>query len=94
MADTLQNIPLPASTWVNLYLSAPVAGAGIVVGDRLSLQNIGESVIRVNSGATQPTSSSGFREISPGEIWSNEAGDSGAWAFSPVIGGLVNIRGL
>lgn len=92
MADTLQDITLPADTWVNIYAHPIIVAAGISVGDLISAQNTGQTRIMVHAGATMPTSTSGERIIRPDVVWSNDAGDAGAWMMSSVIDGLVNVR--
>lgn len=92
MADTLQDITLPANTWVNIYTQPVIVAAGITVGTAISAQNTGQTRISANAGATQPTSTSGERVIPQTQVWSNDSGDSGAWFYSPVFDGLVNVR--
>ena len=85
MADTLPNTPLPANTWVDLY-----AATGITVGTKLLLQNLGNSSIRLASSATTP-SGDGFKRVYSGSSAYNATGDSGAWAYSPVVDGVANV---
>lgn len=92
MADTLENIVLPANTWVNIYLHPTIVAAGITVGEQISSQNIGSTSIRLFAGATAPTTSDGYRTSEQNEIWVNDSGDAGAWFYSSVFDGLVNVR--
>ena len=85
MADTLDNINLPANTWVDLY-----AAAGINPGTQLGVQNLGAVGIRLATSPTQPTGD-GFQRLASDKYTTNKAGSSGAWAFSPVIDGVVNV---
>lgn len=88
MADTLANTTLPANTWVDLY-----ADTGISVGTKISVQNIGSNTIKLSTKLTTPISSDGFAELTPGnDQFDNDAGDSGAWAFSPIVIGLIQVR--
>ena len=88
MADTLNNIPLPADTWVDLY-----AASGITVGLPMVSQNLGGTTIRLTAKATSPLITDGYNELAPGnDVFSNENADSGAWAFSPVIDSLINVK--
>ena len=92
MADTLDNIDLPANTWVNLYAHPVLVAAGIAVGTQISAQNLGSNRVLVHAGATEPTSTSGFRAIKPDSVWQNDSGDTGAWMMSQVVAGLTNAR--
>lgn len=92
MADTLDNIEITANTWVNLYAHPIIVAAGISVGTQISMQNLGETTLRVHAGAAMPTSTSGFREVSADMVWVNDSGDTGAWVLSPILDGLSNVR--
>jgi hypothetical protein len=85
MANTLNNVILPAMTWVDLY-----AATGLTVGAKISVQNLTTGDVRVVSKATMPTSADGFNYIRPQMSAVNQAGDSGAWAFC-MNGGGVNV---
>lgn len=85
MADTLPNTSLPANTWVDLY-----ADTGITVGVKILLQNLGTTGVRLASSAASPAGD-GFKRVTSGQEAFNETGDSGAWAYSPVIDGLLNV---
>lgn len=88
MADTLLNVALPANTWVNLY-----AATGITVGVKIAVQNLGSNTIRLAVKATEPLTTDGFNELTPGDAqYQNQDADSGAWAFSLVNANLVNVR--
>jgi hypothetical protein len=86
MADTLPNIALPAGVWVDLY-----GGAGIAVGTKIYVENLTEFDVRLCSKGVQPTAVDGFALLVRGQTMSNQGGDAGAWAMSPV-GSLVNVR--
>lgn len=88
MADTLTNTALPAGTWVDLY-----ADTGIAVGTKINVQNLGSSTVWLTVNATAPADGTTRNELSPGnDKFSNDASDSGAWAYSPVVDGLVNVE--
>lgn len=88
MADTLPNIVLPAGVWVDLYDST-----GIIVGRQISVQNLGTTVVWLTSQAATPTAGSGRNEMDTGVTqYVNDDGDSGAWARSNVLDGLINVR--
>lgn len=88
MADTLQNVPLTANTWVDLY-----AATGIVVGTAIIIQNLGGTTIRLNTKATSPLVTDGYNELTASDnVFGNASGDSGAWAYSPSIKSLVNVQ--
>lgn len=86
MADTLENIVLPVGQWVDLY-----AATGIAVGTQLQVQNLGTSRVQLVISATQPGPASGYNLLRPDSLtFVSQATPSGAWARSPVQGGLVN----
>ena len=90
MSDTLQNIPLPAGQWVNLYDES-----GITVGIAISVGNIGTSDIHLTVRVTEPPVGFDAYEIlqrKPAVPYRNSPGDVGAWAFSPNQDGKVNVR--
>ena len=85
--DTLANIVLPANTWVDIY-----AASGVTVGVQINVENLGSQVVYLNAGAAQPTDQAAFRAVRPGSEKLNDTGDAGAWAFSPVESGLINVK--
>jgi len=87
MADTSPNIPLPADVQVDLY-----AATGIAVGTQIILQSIGADEVRLSTKATEPLSTDGYEVVPRSYQAVNESGDSGAWAMSKGIEGLVNVR--
>jgi len=86
MADTLPDIPLPANTWVDLY-----AASLITPGTRIIASNKGASTITLATLATEPTTLDGA-PLAKDKDRINESGDSGAWAYSSNVRGLVNVR--
>ena len=87
MPDTLSNIPLPANTWVDLY-----AASGETVGAQLIVQNQGTTNILLTTKATEPITGDGFLSVAPDHQATNELRDSGAWAYSPIVKGRINVR--
>ena len=86
--DTLQNVPLLANTWTDIY-----AATGIVVGTLIKIQNLGGATIRLNAKATSPLITDGYNELSSGnDFMENTTGDSGAWAYSPIIDSVINVQ--
>jgi hypothetical protein len=85
MANTINNITIPANTPVNLYAAPAVLAAGITAGDQISVQNLGSVPLKLFSGASAPTGASGYRQCGPGEVWTNQAGDTGAWVTSTQV---------
>lgn len=79
MANTIDNINIPANTPVNLYADPKVVAAGIVAGDKISVQNLGPVPLKLFSGSSAPLATSGYRQCAPGDVWANQAGDTGAW---------------
>ncbi len=86
MADTLPNESLTAGTWIDLYDLT-----GIAIGTKISIQNIGTNTLFLSTSLAQPTDSTSRREIKPNEVFENNSGDSGLWAFSVAIKGLINV---
>lgn len=92
MADTLDNVPLPANVWVDLY-----AATGLAVGVALSAQNVGTTDVRLAVQAAQPPADhDGYVIIQrdPGLFFRNNIGDAGAWALSPHADGKLNVQAL
>ncbi len=89
MADTLNNVQLPAGVWVDLY-----DATGIAVGTQINAKNEGTSSVMLVAIATEPQdlSPDGFRTYNPGDEAINDSGDSGAWALSKTRDGLLNIK--
>ena len=85
MALTLPNISIPAGAWVDLY-----AASGIPVGTKISVQNLSYGDVRLAAKATAPTDKDGYALLQFGRAAPNQAGDTGAWAMSP-IGSIVNV---
>ena len=92
MPDTLQNIKLPANTWVDLY-----AQSGLTVGSRLSIENLSGVDVKYHTGQVQPSAeeaksdeNGSFRRIKSFSNFINDSGDSGLWAYCHG-GGLVNV---
>lgn len=79
MANTIDNVTIPAGIPVNLYTVPDVLAAGIVAGDKISVQNLGAVPLKLFSGPSAPTAASGYRQCQPGDVWVNHAGDAGAW---------------
>ena len=93
MADTLQNIKLPANTWVDLY-----DATGIDVGTQIVLQNLSSVHVKLHTSATQPSDVDAesnelgsFNRIGSYGSIVNDSGDSGAWAYAHSDG-LVNVK--
>lgn len=82
MANTIDNVTIPAGTPVNLYADPKVIAAGIVAGDKISVQNLGAVPLKLFAGPSAPTAASGYRQCDPGDVWVNQTGDAGAWVSS------------
>ena len=87
MADTLQNIKLPANEWVDLY-----AESGIAVGTQILTENLTQTPAKLYAGATAPIDNLSFSRLMQYEEKINDVGDTGAWAKSEVVDGLVNVK--
>ena len=90
MAETTQNIPLPAGQWVDLY-----AASGVVPGTAISVANIGAADVYVTvSAAEPPIGYDAYNVINRanGVLYRNTAGDPGAWAYSQHCDGKLNAR--
>ncbi|MDB4306039.1 hypothetical protein N9980_00570 [bacterium] len=92
MADTLANIEVPKSDWVDVY-----ALSGIAVGTAMLMQNVGTVDIKYRTLATKPADDSAFN-ISGSSNQSVDrwvtinAGESGLWVKSSVNIGLINVQ--
>ena len=89
MSDTIDNTILAGGVWLDLY-----SESGISTGTKIIVHNLGTSNVLLNTGVSQPTKTSGFVSLKPGESLENKAGDSGAWAHSVFKNGLVNVGDL
>lgn len=78
MTDTASNLKLNDNVWVDLY-----AESGIQVGAQISVENVGVSDVYLTTQATQPPINHDAYVICKRYSlpYSNDAGDSGAWAF-------------
>ncbi len=95
MADTRPDIKLPAETQVDLYaaLNAQAGFPAVTIGDQISVQNKGGVKIRLTTKATAPVVDDGSNDLDIGnEQFVNETGDSGAFAFSPLVNSVINVR--
>ena len=92
MADTIPNIPLPANTYIDLYDALEQMGFGMPVGTRLYVQNLGRDQIRLFTKNVEPDDQDGYVILERNLQASNEIGDSGAWAYSLRVDGLINVR--
>lgn len=93
MADTLQNIKIPANTWVNLY-----AASGLTVGAKITVKNLSTITVKLKTKATSPSAVDAESSAAGSYVpllsflsSSNETGDSGAWAYCQADG-LVNVK--
>ncbi len=87
MADTLPNTRLFKDIPKDLY-----AATGIDVGVKISVMNCGQTVIRLQTKATSPLPTDGWWPLYPGEVFTNDTGDSGAWATSLGEDDSVNVK--
>lgn len=93
MADTLNNIVLPAGVWTDLY-----AASGVTVGTQIVIENLTTLPIKHHAGATVPANAEkddgtgSFQRIMAYEEKVNDSGDAGSWAYSSVVSGLVNVK--
>lgn len=79
MANTIENVTIPAGVPVNLYTVPAVLAAGIVAGEKISVQNLGAVPLKLFAGPSAPNAASGYRQCQPGDVWINHTGDAGAW---------------
>ena len=93
MADTLNNIVLPAGVWTDLY-----SASGITVGVQIVIENLTTLPVKHHAGATVPANAEkddntgSFERIMAYEEKVNELNDNGSWAYSSVVDGLLNVR--
>ena len=88
MSDTLPNTPITAGVWVDVY-----ALTGIAVGTKLIVENVGMCDVYLAVQATQPGPEHNDYNIlkRTGPKVTNNAGDSGAWAFCGHSDGELNV---
>lgn len=87
MADTLPNVRLFKDIPVDLY-----DVTGITVGTKISVVNLGKTVLKMQTKLTEPVSTDGWWPLYPGEVLTNDTGDSGAWATSLGEDDSVNVK--
>ncbi len=88
MVDTLNNIPLPANTWVNLHLAS-----GIPSGEGISVQVLGGATIKLSVSATTPSDTNSNENLTVSDNrFTYNGGSSPLWAYSPVVDTDVNVR--
>ncbi|OED34063.1 hypothetical protein AB832_08145 [Flavobacteriaceae bacterium (ex Bugula neritina AB1)] len=87
MADTLANVKISSTVWVDLY-----AATGITSGNRIRVQNLGGNGILLHSGENAPTGTSGYNIIFPSnDFFVNDASSNGEWAKAISAEGTLNI---
>lgn len=98
MADTRPDIILLANTQVDIYTALNAqTGAGfpsVTIGAAISIQNKGNSIIRMTTKATTPLTSDGSTLLAPLLIASNDQPSTGEFVESLAINGLINVRVL
>lgn len=93
MADSLNNITLPAGVWVDLY-----AATGIAIGTQIVVMNLTDTPVKHHAGATVPAnaqkdnSTGSFERIMAFREKVNDLGDNGSWAYSHISTGLVAVK--
>ena len=93
MANTRPDILLKANVQTDLYakLNLQTGFPTVAVGVKISLQNKGSVAVELSAKSTEPLPSDGSSSVSPGSTKTNDAGDSGAWAFSPILDSIINV---
>ena len=93
MADTRPDIVVPKGVPLDLYaaLNAQAGFPAVTVGTQLLVVNKSSLPVYLWAKATAPTSLVGGLPIVYNQQASNNAGDAGAFASSPVKDGLVTI---
>jgi len=92
-ANTLPDVTLTQSTWVNLYTAS-----GITVGTAVTLYNKGSQPFYVAISASAPTSPSPtfgipvYQYNTPTASLSVPSGASGLWAYQPYQNGTVLVQ--
>ena len=95
MPDTIDNVEIPANTWVDIYANAAVIAAGLTVGTQIKVQVVNGGPVRLVASASKPTTDTGFNILTPSnDVWQNETGDSGAWVYSPSVDSELNVSGV
>ena len=93
MAKTRPNITLPSNTWVNIYAALNAQGGypSVTIGDKLKVENIGRTDIKMVADNNEPDNDDGFNPLYQRDIRVNESGDPGAWFYSMGFNGLINV---
>ena len=78
MANTRDDITIPAATWTNLYTAS-----SITVGTAVELWNKSSAACYVVAGATEPSGTSKGIPLNINGYLCVTAGEAGLWAYSP-----------
>lgn len=83
------NLVLPAGEWVNIYELA-----GLPIGARIIVHNIGSSDVYLSTALLQPErDSDAYQVIQPNNLpMINDPDSTGEWAFSPNQEAKINVR--
>ena len=87
MVDTLDNVDIPANTFVDIY-----DATGISVGVQIDVQNLADGDLYLTTKATLPTATDAYQLLLTGQIARNDLADSGAWVYSPNRDGKINVK--
>lgn len=87
MADTLNNISIPHTRWVNINTES-----GIPLTTQIKVQNVGGVRILLYTGATAPNGEVAFNSLEPSNFFFiNELPTTGEWAKAVDSDGLLNV---
>lgn len=88
MATSLRTVNLPQGVQVDLY-----AATGIAVGTKITIQNTGNTRIRISESVAEPITSTGFNTVAPDKFVNSAIIPIGLWALSPgSLGGLLQVE--
>ena len=96
MSNTIPSIVVPPDTITDIYSDSGVIAAGVVVGDQIQINMLGQGQSRIYSGAVAPAeinAASGYQQFDAGDFAVNESGDLGAFIYSR-LGCTINVGSL
>lgn len=92
--NTIPNIIVLPDTVTDIYANAGVVAAGVVVGDQINIDMIGQGLAELYSGPSAPVAidnSTGFVRVKNSRPRQNDAGDLGAFIYSR-LGCTINVQ--
>jgi len=94
MGASIPNVTIEPDAVTDIYADSGVIAAGINVGDKICIEMLGQGAGSIYAGSTPPAqinNDSGYRDIKPGQEFSNNRGDSGLFIYSR-LGCTINVK--